>query len=221
MDDVRFPQYVESFIETTDKYLKFFNAKLERADEKPEARLYKIATGVDPVDLIVHRTERSFERSVGEYRARVSARLTAETVQFARGKEHLLNRCATLGALVTTENGGDVLCQCLIQADLQDTIAGILAAALIHARPSIIEPARRAFGHESPPPALSAWSDLDFEQLHYDYGHLGTGGAISSVHSRLRGRCRRVVEAAREGALRMWQRARNHSVRMAFLYTRP
>jgi hypothetical protein len=31
---------------------------------------------------------------------------------------------------------------------------------------------------QEPPPAvekLSAWSDLDFEQIHYDYAHLGIG----------------------------------------------
>jgi hypothetical protein len=176
MDEFCFPPYVEAFIEATDQYLKFFDAKLEKADEDPkiEMRLYMIATGGDPVELIVHRTARSFEQAVGEYRSRAYARITGEVAGLSRGREHLLNRFATLGALATTEEGASVACQCLIQPDFKEAIAGILAAALIHARPSIME---SVLERETTPPIeqLSAWSDLDFEQLQYDYAHLGIG----------------------------------------------
>jgi hypothetical protein len=39
-------------------------------------------------------------------------------------------------------------------------------------------PVMRRSGAQEPPPAvekLSGWSDLDFEQIHYDYAHLGIG----------------------------------------------
>jgi len=76
---------------------------------------------------------------------------------------------------VTTEKDASVLCQCLIQPDFIETTAGVLAAASICARPSILESLRRAFSEETAPVVekLSAWTDLDFEQLQYDYAHLG------------------------------------------------
>jgi hypothetical protein len=179
MGNVAFPEYVDTFIEATNRYLGFFDAKLGELTDNPkiDARSYQISTGDGPVEFIVHRTSRSFEQPVGEYRARVVAALKPEFAEFLRGKGEYLNRFATLGALVTTNKDASVICQCLIQPDFQDTTPGVLAAALIHARPSILDAVRRAFSQEPPPAVekLSAWSDLDFEQLHYDYAHLGIG----------------------------------------------
>lgn len=92
-----------------------------------------------------------------------------------------MNRYAALGALVTTEKDGGVQCECVIQSKFIEAQAGVVAAASIHARPSILEALRRTFGQKTSPAIerLSAWTDLDFEQLHYDYAHLGIGQLTS------------------------------------------
>jgi hypothetical protein len=70
-----------------------------------------------------------------------------------------------------------VLSQCLIQPAVITTLAGVLAAAIVHARPSILDSIRRGLNQEPEPAVerLSEWGDLDFEQLQYDYAHLGLG----------------------------------------------
>jgi hypothetical protein len=177
MSEVFFPDHVEAFIEATNRFLGFFDAKLSAPEDEPkaQARWYQIETGDIPVQLIVHRTERSFESPVGEYRARMIAPLRPDLAEFLRGKEVYLNRYATMGALVTGSNSADIMSQCLILAEFQDVLAGALAAAIVHARPSILEAIRRAFAQEHEPviEKLSAWTDLDFEQIQYDHAHLG------------------------------------------------
>ena len=127
MGNVVFPEYVETFIEATNRYLGFFDANLEEVTENPkiDARGFRIAAGDIPVELIVHRTSRSFEQPVGEYRARVVAAIEPEFAEFLRGKEEHLNRFATLGALTTSNKDVSVICQCLmVFAKTYDEVAG-------------------------------------------------------------------------------------------------
>jgi hypothetical protein len=93
------------------------------------------------------------------------------------GLENIANQFASLGALTTYEGGASVLSQCLIQQATSDATAGIIAAALVHAAPSIMQGLSLASGAAPIETVrhLSAWSDLDFEQIHYDYAHLGIG----------------------------------------------
>jgi len=61
MGNVVFPEYVETFIEATNRYLGFFDAKLEEVTENPkiDARGFRIAAGDIPV-----RVDRSQDESV-------------------------------------------------------------------------------------------------------------------------------------------------------------
>ena len=70
-----------------------------------------------------------------------------------------------------------MLSQCLIRPNAITTVAGVLAAAIVHARPSIMESIRSELNREPRPnvETLSAWGDIEFEQIHYDYAHLGLG----------------------------------------------
>jgi hypothetical protein len=188
MADVVFPKYVETFIAATSRYLGTFDVKLEMVTQNPksQARCYRLSHGYDPVELLVHRTSRSFEQPVGEYRARMNAVVRPELADLLRGFEDRVNRAATLGALVTSERDASVTCQCLIPpdsqdaaagvlaADFHDTVAGVLAAALVHARASIIAALRRGLNQEPTPAieSLSAWTDDHFEQLQYHYPEL-------------------------------------------------
>ena len=141
MVDAAFPEYVEAFIEETKRYLELLDSKPELVKETAEnqSRVYQIPRDDGPVDLIVHRTERSLDRSIGEFRCRVHAKIRPELTEFLRGKAPLFNRFATLGSLVTDDDHAYVLSQCLIRPAVTTTLAGILAAAIVHARPSILE----------------------------------------------------------------------------------
>lgn len=188
MGHVTFPEYVETFIEATNRYLGTFDAKLEEVSQHPKSqgRSYRISGKGDPIELLVHRASRSLEQPVGEYRARMNAVVRPGLADLLRGFEDRVNRAATLGALVTSEHDASVICQCLIPsdsqdaaagvlaADFQDTVAGVLAAALVHARASIIAALRRGLNQEPRPAihSLSAWTDDHFEQLQYHYPEL-------------------------------------------------
>jgi hypothetical protein len=65
----------------------------------------------------------------------------------------------------------------MIRQAVTTSLVGFLAAAIVHARPSILDSIRRVFNQEPEPTTetLSAWGDLDFEQIQYDYAHLGLG----------------------------------------------
>jgi hypothetical protein len=177
MGHVIFPEYVETFIEATNRYLGTFDVKLEEVSQNPksEGRLYRISGKGDPIELLVHRTSRSSKRPIGEYRARVNAIIRPELANHLRGFKDRANVYATLGALVSSNVDDSVACQCLIQPGSQDTVAGVLAAAAAHARASIVVALRRALGQDLPRAVAqpSAWTDLDFEQLQHDYPDLG------------------------------------------------
>jgi hypothetical protein len=178
MSEVEFPPNVEQFIGLTNQFLEHFKLSLVLREQFPDtqARLYEVEAQDGPVKVVIHRTSRSFNTPTGEYRIRVMAEAPTELVDFFRGKEMLANRVATLGALITSKEGGWVGCQCLIP-DQHHTIAGLVAAAIAHARQSLIVSNWKALSKEESKTVerLSEWSDLDFERLHYEYAHLGIG----------------------------------------------
>jgi hypothetical protein len=75
-----------------------------------------------------------------------------------------------------------VLSQCLIPNRFAGTTAGLLAFAIAHGRRSLITANARMFDRQGDKTVehLSAWTDLDFEEIQYDYAHLGIG----TIHRR-------------------------------------
>jgi hypothetical protein len=210
MSGVIFPDYVERFIGLVGRGLAFFNCALEPCEDPKatarnytpsdrlsdeDARLFSITGVAHPTFLLVHRTARSKGRPVGEYRARARTVLPAQVQEFVRGKIDTINRYATLGALVAYEDGIEVASQCLV--DEVETKAGVMAASLVHAAPSIMISLQKALTGEGGDPvhAMSRWSDLDLEQIHYDYAHLGVGKLKRSEWSMAYGQ-RRLILAA-------------------------
>jgi hypothetical protein len=114
MGEVAFPDYVEAFIEETKRYLGSFDVTLQLLKEISEnqSRVYRLSRDDGPVDLIVHRTHRSLEHPIGEFRCRVLAELRPELAEFFRGKEQFVNRYATLGGLIIDGEHACVLSQC-------------------------------------------------------------------------------------------------------------
>jgi hypothetical protein len=185
MDSVPFPHHVEKFIEALKRFLVPFGYELhENSSEGAiQSRFFELIKleGHEKrpgrTKLIIHRTSRSFDKAVGEYRARACTQLPEENVRGFVGIEDLVNQFATLGALITDRSGGEVACQSLIQENTFETTAGIMATTMIFAAASMVLSITKQFQSEPPNAvhALSAWTDLDFEQLHYDYAHLGVG----------------------------------------------
>jgi hypothetical protein len=143
-----------------------------------QSRIYDVEAPDGPVEIWFHRTARSVSGPNPEYRARVIAKTTPEFAEFARDKEDLVNRLATLAAMLASENA--VLSQCLIPNRFAGTTAGLLAFAI--GRRSLITANARMFDHQKDQTVerLSAWTDLDFEEMQYDYAHLGIG----TIHRR-------------------------------------
>jgi hypothetical protein len=181
MSGVVSPDHVVRFITAVGEFLGHFHCSLEPSENPnlvgKEAQEYRISGVGHPTFLVVHRTEASVGQPFGEYRARARAILPAELQGFLQGKAAALNQLATLGALLEGPDRAEVACQFLLdEADCEMT-AGVMAAALVHAAPSLLVSIRKAMLGEAQGPvqAMSAWSDLDFEQIHYDCAHLGTG----------------------------------------------
>jgi len=177
MPEVAFAPFAEDFIESVGSFLSQFELSLKLREEiaANQSRIYEVEAPDGPVNILFHRTARSINEPNPEYRARVIAETTPEFAEFARDKEDLVNRVATLGAMLTSESA--VLSQCLIPNRFAGTTAGLLAVAIAHGRRSLITANARAFGRQEDETVerLSAWTDLDFEEIHYDHAHLGIG----------------------------------------------
>jgi hypothetical protein len=184
MGNPPFPDYVENFVDTLNGFLGAFNAELrDCTDEQttvPQTRVYELLHEGPKTKLVVHRTLRSMDQEVGEFRARVATELPRELGQAPVKVESFVNKFASLGAFMTRDEGVSVGCQSLIPATTYPTTAGIMAAAMIHAGPSILQGMQRGLNQGTPDPLhpLSAWSDLDFEQIHYDYSHRVAGQIV-------------------------------------------
>jgi hypothetical protein len=178
MPEVAFAPFAEDFIEAVGTFLSKFELSLKQRKEfaANQSRIYDAEAPDGPVTIVFHQTAHSMGKPHPEYRARVIAETTPEFAEFARDKEDLVNRVATLGAMLASENA--VLSQCLIPNRFAETTAGLLAFAIAHGRRSLITANARAFGRqedETTVERLSAWTDLDFEEIHYDHAHLGIG----------------------------------------------
>ena len=177
MPKVAFAPFAEEFIESVRTFLSKFGLSLELGQEiaANQSRIYNVEMPNGLVEVIFHRTARSMTESAPEYRARVIAKTPPEFTDFARDKEDLVNRVATLGAMLASESA--VLSQCLIPDRFAETTAGLLAVAIAHGRRSLIAATVRALGGQDGKivEVLSAWTALDFEEIHYDHAHLGIG----------------------------------------------
>jgi hypothetical protein len=117
-----------------------------------------------------------------DYRARARTALPREFGPVLRGFEAIPNSIATLGALIPGADGPEVWSQCIIHEDTILAEAGTMAAAMVHAAPSIIEIMRQTLMREQPERFaalgagaanerqkdshdVSAWLDLDFQRL--------------------------------------------------------
>jgi hypothetical protein len=81
-------------------------------------------------------------------------------------KEGFVNQFASLGALVTVESDAWIRSQAIFQEDDADFVAAMAAAAAVHGGACIAKSFYAMFNkQESAVTALSAWGDLDFEQL--------------------------------------------------------
>lgn len=181
MTTVEFPEYVNSFIRRTKEFLSEFDMGLQLKEEDAEAemRSYELSGSSFETTLLVHRTQSSFGYQVGEYRARILTAVPDKFSSFLKDKDAEINHLSTLGAMISNETGVEVVSQCLIQERDVNNLAGVAAAsmaqstqALIHTVSSLLNPEDSGSDEVY---ELSAWGDLDFERIHYDYAHLGTG----------------------------------------------
>ena len=181
MTNFSYPTYVDGFIQMTEECLEHFDMKLELKEENEngEIRSYELIGSSMKTIFIVHQTSRSIGNEVQEYRARMWTEIPSDLGSLLNGKDAQLNRFATLGAVISNETGADVCAQCLIDPSDTGNLAGLSAAGMVQGAQSVIHSVGSVLGvdnsgdnavHE-----LSAWGDLDFEQIQYDYAHIGTG----------------------------------------------
>jgi len=177
MSDPLFPGFVERFIGLTGEFLGEFNLRLclRDANDASYSKTYEVFVEDGVVTVVVHRTAASLDDEIGDYRVRVIAPMPLKYIDLIKGKENLANRFATLGCIV--EGDSAITAQCLVPSKFQETTAGILAASIAQARKSLMVSYMKVLSNaeDGTVKHLSAWSDLDFEGLHYDYAHLGTG----------------------------------------------
>ena len=147
---VQLPDHVEAFAEHTKSYLEGWDVKLvpDRGREKELVRSYQARTAFGTTELILFQVNRP--SGPPDYRARACTALPRELEAAFRGCEAIPNSFATLGALITTEGAPEVWSQCIIHEEAILAEAGTMAAAIVHAAPSIIESMRAKLMREEP-----------------------------------------------------------------------
>lgn len=162
-------------------------------DEDPslgdgKLRSFQIPEAKVETRLLVLPTPQSPNLPFGEYRAIV-------TITFPSGTERALERLAfdgspfaTLGTMI--RDGRQMSAQTIIEPGSPGTLAGILAASMMHAGPSMLEYLRRTqkpskwnmlrqqpdTREQEAPISLSqpsAWSALELEQMHFSLAYAG------------------------------------------------
>jgi hypothetical protein len=165
-----------AFIDHVKNVLQSFNLSLtlSKEDHPNEARLYNVNTPDGPTEVFVHRTSRSLNTSVHEYRVRVNSHMQPPFPSPSEDANDTFNRFATLASVELRDQ--TVLCQCLIPTAFPDTTAAVLSTAIAAGRHSLMGGVlNRSASPDSDLQRLSKWTDLDFEQIHYDHAHLATG----------------------------------------------
>ena len=181
MTKVSFPSYVDEFVKNVEICLEHFELKLAFLDENVASlsKSYEVEGAPLKTVLLVYCTSRSFGQKIAEYRATMISTPADELGQLLNGKDAQFNRFATLGAVVSTQFGAEIRSQCLIQQSDTHNLAGVISASIAQAGQSIIHSVGKALNPElsndDAVNAMSAWGDLDYEKLHYDYAHFGIG----------------------------------------------
>lgn len=177
---VHFPHYVEAFIEHTKSCLETWEVKLEPDKDEELFRSYRARTEFGVTKLILFQVNRP--SGPPDYRARARTAFPREYGAVFHGCEAIPNSYATLGALIPGADGHEVWSQCIIHENTILAEAGTMAAAMVHAGPSIIETMRLKLMREEPERFaalsagavieqpkeghdISAWLDLDFQRL--------------------------------------------------------
>ena len=177
MTEVFFPDHVNDFISQTEKFLKFFDMRFEFSDEdfESQSKTYFVVDQADPIEIIIHQTAASKGSGNKIFRWRVHAHLNPDIGAFIRGKEGAFNRYATLGALITEADKVYIAFQCIIPTDNIGPVAGILAAAIAHAKNSLVHSIKKELSPdiENKVEIMSVWGDIDFEKIQYNHAHLG------------------------------------------------
>jgi hypothetical protein len=172
------PGDVESFVEATKRFLAGFDVELSEIagdmSAAAQGRAYRLLGQEWETTLFIRHTREAVGDEAGQYRARAVTELPSEVAAMLAGKEAEANIFATLGALTIREGAARVVCHSLVRETTWKTTAGIMAAAMVHSAPSLLRPSA-GIRDQGPIADLSEWTDLDFEQLHYDYAHLGVG----------------------------------------------
>lgn len=141
-------------------------------------RCFRIPEAQIETGLLVLPTPQSPDLPFGEYRAIM-------TITFPSGMERARARLAldgspfaTLGTII--RDGRKMSAQTIIEPGSSGTLAGILAASMMHAGPSMLEYLRRTLKlpmreQEAPicPSQPSAWSELELEQMHFSLAYAG------------------------------------------------
>ncbi len=180
MTEHRFPAYVDRFTKGLQSYLDRYEVTLDltlrRLDEDQPSLEYEITGAPWTPILILHQTARSLEWPEPEYRVRLGTTLPDELANWIRGKENLANRYASIAAVISSQTSVDVVCQSLLTDENADLTAYMMSIAAMYGAMTITESIKLSLQkNEEQVDVLSQWTDFDFEQIHYDYAHLGVG----------------------------------------------
>jgi hypothetical protein len=183
MRQASFPRHVEAFLDDVRFYLAGFDCALvvdPNDDEPPEGleiAVWHVQGAPRPTKLLVHRTSWSDDGKGAVYRARVWTNLPKETGDLALKNADVLNRYAALGALIEVDGDAQVVSQAIIRDEDNRALAGVMAAATVYNAEAIFISWHTIVAGDQGGKvhSMSAWSDLDVEQIQYDWAHLGSG----------------------------------------------
>lgn len=179
MENIDLPEIIKTFLEALEKHLAQYKSTLTLSENllnnKQPGIIIQIENAPWQPELIIHQTQQSLETEFPVYRARLGTSLPDELSNWVRDKANISNRFVSISALMVSEKSVDVVTQSILTITDLELTAYMFSIATIFGATSITESIKNELEKNNEKIGiLSAWTDIDFEQIHYEYAHLGS-----------------------------------------------
>jgi hypothetical protein len=166
-----------------------FNCDLDTAEEDKESgsKIWRVEGAPYETSISLEPDSKNLPSGARSFRVHAHTVFPSELAQFFRrggsgvfgGREGMINKFASMAALITSDSNVIVGCQSSLNSHKAGMVAALIGVASVFGARTIIESLQAATRPPESAPAKpkepSRWGDVDFDLVHYDLAHLGTG----------------------------------------------
>jgi len=182
----QYPEIITAFLDSLSRNLESYEATLKLTenllDNKQPALFFRIENAAWDPTLIIHQTLESSDTDYPEYRVRINISFPEELTEYLQDKVNIINRYVLFSSVINFEQTIEVVSQSILNMEDLELTSYMMSIAAVYGATTVTESFKNLMeGKSDDVDVMSAWTDLDFEQIHYDYAHLGAA-TLSKRH---------------------------------------